>query len=54
MRASNTQPVLVMRFDASTPELVRLYRGEMETVVQRAKEAAAKTGKRRGLLYASS
>ena len=44
VRASNTQPVLVMRFEASTPELLRLYRGEMEEVVQRAKEAAGKSG----------
>jgi phosphomannomutase/phosphoglucomutase len=44
VRASNTQPVLVMRFEAATPELLGLYRGEMEAVVQRAKEAAGKTG----------
>jgi phosphomannomutase/phosphoglucomutase len=44
VRASNTQPVLVMRFEASTPELLQLYRGEMEEVVQRAKEAAGKSG----------
>jgi hypothetical protein len=31
-----------MRFEASTPELLQLYRGEMEAVVQRAKEAAGK------------
>jgi len=42
VRASNTQPVLVMRFEASTPELLQLYRGEMEAVVQRAKDAAGK------------
>jgi len=48
VRASNTQPVLVMRFEASTPELLQLYREEMEGVVQRAKEAAAKAGKSSG------
>jgi phosphomannomutase / phosphoglucomutase len=30
LRASNTQPVLVMRFEASTPELLSSYRGEVE------------------------
>ena len=35
VRASNTQPVLVMRFEAATPELLRQYRAEMETVVRR-------------------
>jgi phosphomannomutase / phosphoglucomutase len=50
VRASNTQPVLVMRFEASTLELLQLYRGEMEAVVQRAKEAAGKTGKSSGLI----
>jgi phosphomannomutase/phosphoglucomutase len=43
VRASNTQPVLVMRFEASTPELLQLYRGEMEEVVQRAKDAVGKS-----------
>jgi len=40
VRASNTQPVLVMRFEASTPELLAQYRAEMEEVVERAKVAA--------------
>jgi phosphomannomutase/phosphoglucomutase len=40
VRASNTQPVLVMRFEAATPELLAEYRAEMEAVVQRAKQAA--------------
>jgi phosphomannomutase/phosphoglucomutase len=48
VRASNTQPVLVMRFEAATPELLQLYRGEIEAVVHRAKEAAGKTGKSGG------
>jgi len=32
VRASNTQPVLVLRFEAATPELLERYRQEMETV----------------------
>ncbi len=38
VRASNTQPVLVMRFEATTPELLREYRAEVEGVVERAVE----------------
>jgi phosphomannomutase/phosphoglucomutase len=34
VRASNTQPVLVMRFEASTPELLAEYRAEVEAVVR--------------------
>ncbi|MBL8229410.1 MAG: phosphomannomutase/phosphoglucomutase [Bryobacterales bacterium] len=34
VRASNTQPVLVMRFEATTPELLAQYRAEVESVVQ--------------------
>ncbi len=37
VRASNTQPVLVMRFEATTPELLRQYQAEVEAVVQGAK-----------------
>lgn len=33
VRASNTQPVLVLRFEASTPELLQQYRREVEAVV---------------------
>jgi phosphomannomutase/phosphoglucomutase len=33
VRASNTQPVLVMRFEATTAELLREYQGEVEAVV---------------------
>jgi phosphomannomutase/phosphoglucomutase len=40
VRASNTQPVLVMRFEATTPELLQEYRSEVERVVESAKEAA--------------
>jgi phosphomannomutase / phosphoglucomutase len=38
VRASNTQPVLVMRFEATTPELLERYRKEVETVVEGAVE----------------
>jgi phosphomannomutase/phosphoglucomutase len=37
VRASNTQPVLVMRFEATTPELLQEYRSEIEDVVEAAK-----------------
>jgi phosphomannomutase/phosphoglucomutase len=40
VRASNTQPVLVMRFEAATPELLEQYRAEVEHVVGAAKAAA--------------
>ena len=40
VRASNTQPVLVMRFEATTPELLQAYRREVEEVVEKAKAAA--------------
>ena len=40
VRASNTQPVLVMRFEATTPELLAQYRAEVENVVSAAKAAA--------------
>jgi phosphomannomutase/phosphoglucomutase len=36
VRASNTQPVLVMRFEATTDGLLREYREEVEEVVRRA------------------
>ncbi len=35
VRASNTQPVLVLRFEASTPALLEQYRKEVEEVVER-------------------
>ena len=34
VRASNTQPVLVLRFEATTPELLSKYRAEVEDVVK--------------------
>jgi phosphomannomutase/phosphoglucomutase len=37
VRASNTQPVLVLRFEAAGPELLAEYRREVETAVERAK-----------------
>src|ERR1700676_5786000 len=40
VRASNTQPVLVMRFEATTPELLREYQQKVEAVVERAKQGA--------------
>ena len=39
VRASNTQPVLVMRFEASTQELLHQYRQEVEGVVAQAVES---------------
>jgi phosphomannomutase/phosphoglucomutase len=39
VRASNTQPVLVMRFEATTPELVQQYRREVEAALAEAKAA---------------
>ena len=38
VRASNTQPVLVMRFEASSPELLREYQQEIESNVEQAKK----------------
>ena len=40
VRASNTQPVLVMRFEARSPTELDRYREEVESVVERAKEQA--------------
>ena len=40
VRASNTQPVLVMRFEATSAELLAEYRREVEGVVEAAKTAA--------------
>ena len=36
VRASNTQPVLVLRFEASTPELLAQYQQEVESALARA------------------
>ncbi len=43
VRASNTQPVLVMRFEATTPDLLAQYRREVEEVVERSKRQAQLT-----------
>ena len=48
VRASNTQPVLVMRFEAATPGLLREYRSEVEDVVARAVESAQRTAEPAG------
>ena len=37
VRASNTQPVLVLRFEATTPELLKKYREEVEQAVEAAR-----------------
>jgi phosphomannomutase/phosphoglucomutase len=38
LRASNTQPVLVMRFEAAEENLLENYQRQMETVLEQAKE----------------
>jgi phosphomannomutase/phosphoglucomutase len=37
VRASNTQPVLVMRFEAESDDWLKKYRGEMEAALEEAK-----------------
>jgi phosphomannomutase/phosphoglucomutase len=37
LRASNTQPVLVMRFEAPNEKLLESYRCEVETALEQAK-----------------
>jgi phosphomannomutase / phosphoglucomutase len=39
LRASNTQPVLVERFEAENKYLLKQYRHEVESVLQQAKES---------------
>ncbi len=41
VRASNTQPVLVMRFEASSSDLLNRYRQDLESVVEQAKGEVA-------------
>jgi phosphomannomutase/phosphoglucomutase len=41
LRASNTQPVLVMRFEAGSQEWLSRYQGEVEAVLEEAKTAVA-------------
>jgi phosphomannomutase/phosphoglucomutase len=43
VRASNTQPVLVLRFEAQTEELLEEYRGKVETAVAEAQAAYSVT-----------
>lgn len=38
VRASNTQPILVMRFEASNKELLEKYKNEVEQIVEQAKK----------------
>ena len=38
VRASNTQPVLVMRFEATSEKLLKEYQAEIEEIVERAKK----------------
>ena len=45
VRASNTQPVLVMRFEAPTKELLAEYQREVEAVVAEAQRGAAAAGR---------
>jgi phosphomannomutase / phosphoglucomutase len=40
LRASNTQPVLVMRFEASTPEHLAFYQQDVESALREASAAA--------------
>src|SRR5581483_4300351 len=40
LRASNTQPVLVMRFEAASEALLKTYQSEVEQVLGNAKQAA--------------
>lgn len=41
VRASNTQPVLVLRFEAATPHLLNSYRTEVEAAVEEARRQVA-------------
>jgi len=41
LRASNTQPVLVMRFEAESEDWLKKYQREVETVLEEAKAAVA-------------
>jgi len=44
IRASNTQPVLVMRFEAANQQLLNEYRAEVESALEMAKAAAGAAG----------
>ncbi|MBV8866746.1 MAG: phosphomannomutase/phosphoglucomutase [Acidobacteriaceae bacterium] len=47
VRASNTQPVLVMRFEASSKDLLNQYQQEIQSIVQQAKEEVSSTSSRK-------
>ena len=42
LRASNTQPVLVMRFEAPDEQLLSRYKREVEDVLEQAKQDVVK------------
>jgi phosphomannomutase/phosphoglucomutase len=42
LRASNTQPVLVMRFEADSQERLDAYRTEMESVLHQVQSMASR------------
>src|SRR5579872_2179077 len=44
LRASNTQPVLVMRFEATTAEQLAFYQAEMESALQKATSQSSYSG----------
>jgi phosphomannomutase/phosphoglucomutase len=43
LRASNTQPVLVMRFEAANEHLLKQYQAEVEQVLEEASAATARS-----------
>jgi phosphomannomutase/phosphoglucomutase len=43
LRASNTQPVLVMRFEAANEHLLKQYQAEVEQVLEEARAATARS-----------
>ncbi len=47
VRASNTQPVLVMRFEAASKDLLKKYRHEIENIVEQAKEEVSSAASRK-------
>ncbi len=47
VRASNTQPVLVMRFEAASKELLKKYQQEIEGIVEQAKEDVSSASSRK-------
>ncbi len=46
VRASNTQPVLVMRFEAASKDLLKKYQQEIEGIVEQAKEEVSSASSR--------